>query len=171
MAKLLSIIFLVAVLAGCSFLEPRVEYRDKLIPVYTVPAPPEIERPELPIHSPRYQNPAFLSNPNNIGQVVQDYTVSLRLVLNYSLAQEEIIETYRRLSQQDFANQPLIRSLSNTQGEDGVPELFSGTGFDNPRDAAIYSQAEFETYARLAFEDVVDKYEERKEEILNDEIE
>jgi hypothetical protein len=170
MAKLILMISLVVSLSGCSFLEPRIEYRDKLVPVYTVPAPPEIERPELPIHSPRYQDIAFLSNPNNIGQIVQDYTVSLRLVLNYSLAQEEIIETYRRLSRQDFANQPLLRSMSNGSGE-GVPELFAGTRFDNPTEAAIYSQAEFETYARFAFEDVVDKYEERKEEILNNETE
>lgn len=170
MNKLLAAFVLIISITGCSFLEPRVEYRDKYIPIYTVPAPPTLERPELPIHAPRYQNPTFLSNPNNIGQIVQDYTISLRLTLNYSVAQEEIVNTYRRLSERDFANDPILRSMGNST-EDSPPVLFSGNGFDTPEVAAFVNQIEFETYARLAFEDVVDKYEERKEEILNDETE
>jgi len=164
--KLTIILVFVISLLGCSILEPRVEYRDKLVPVYTVPEPPKIERPELPIHGPRYGNLLFLSNPDNIGQIAQDYAVSLRLALNYSTAQEEIIETYRRLSQQDFSERLFpIRSIGNVQ-------LFSGAMSNDSKEAeVIYSQAQFETYARFSFEDIVDKYEERKKEILKDETE
>jgi len=171
MNKIIITILVAVTLTGCGLFDTRVQYRDKIVPIYTVPAPPEIERPELPIHLPRYRNPVFLANPDNIGQIAQDYTISLRLLLNYSQAQEEIIDTYRRLSQRDFANQPLLRSMAGVGDQVSTPPLFSGKGFDGVESVAFSNQYEFESYARSAFIDVLDKYEERKKEILKNETE
>lgn len=151
-------------LAGCSLLETRVEYRDKYIPIYTVPAPPEITMPELPIHNPRFSSVAFLNAQDNIGEIAQAYVVSMKLLLNYATAQEEILNTYRELSQRDFANEPILRSMEI--GEDMKPVAF-GSSRDS---GGSESQIALEVYARREFASIVNKYESNKEEILRDEI-
>jgi len=152
--KTISVVLLTVVMAGCSVQEPRTVYVDKPVPVYTVPAPPHIERPVLPIHSSKYSEVNFLTNPTNIGQIVQDFTLSLRLVLNYAQAMEQILQTYQDLSERNFADQPGLFSTSS-----GETPLFAS------------SQIELQYRASIAFSDIVDKYEEQKEEILSDETE
>lgn len=156
--KIIITLLTITLLTGCSLFEKRVEFREKVVPVYMVPEPPELERPVLPIHSERYNNPVFLSNPNNLGQIVQDFTVSLRLAMNYSLAQEEIINTYRELSDRDFSLEPVQLLSARIDGNNNIPMSRSDFG-------------SLEIYADQRFSEIIDKYEDNKQEILNNETE
>jgi len=158
----LSLIVCSAFMFGCSLIEPRIEYRDKIVPVYTVPKPPKIERPTLPIHDARYRNPTFVSNPDNLGQIVQDYVISVRLLINYAEALNEIVETYRVLSERDNTS-PLIP-------QSDAPLLMGSPldGDNSPQlDERTLASLQLILFSNMAFSTIIDKYEEREREIIN----
>jgi len=172
--KKMIVLVLVLIMTGCG---TQVEYRDKNVPVYMVPSPPSISRPDLPIHDIDI-NVTDVANQNNaaelIGKLVQAYVISIRLLLNYSTALDQIVGTYRRMSERDFSVDPIAFSNATSRrlAEDTVPRAFGTSTPSETADSAIEaSPSDYGTlkvFADQQFNDIINKYEEEKENILNE---
>lgn len=152
MNKLLCIVFSM-LLAGCA---TETIYRDKNVPVYEVPRPPTIERPELPIHS---LNPSLVISPEYVGEIAQAYVVSIRLLMNWGEANSKIVEAYRKMSEKDFRVAPVTFSSSAQPAP--------------PSNEPTYERSEndygtIKTFADQEFGNIVNKYKEQEQEILKD---
>jgi hypothetical protein len=152
--KQLSILLLVAFLSGCNLLPTRTVYEEYPVPVYKVPAPPQIDRPYLPIYD------LNALDSNNTQKVIRAYVISVRLLLNYAEAQEEILKTYERLSESTPMEQNLLLTL--TSGErrerDGPLSRLEYSGL--LADAELRNQE-----ATDNFNNILDRYQKNKEEI------
>lgn len=145
----ISIIFLVG-FTSCS---TRTEYRDVPVPVYSVPSPPVISRPELPIHK------LTADDMLNSEKIVRAYIVSSRLLLNYAVALEEIVATYKKLSEKSTRiNQPVFASAQND--EDTPVGLTT-------REREIIEEVSEDTRqdAEEAFSSIKRRYEEKEADI------
>lgn len=134
------------------------------VPVYMVPAPPKIERPELPIHSILSQE-NFVSNTvsgKNTGELAKAYVVSLRLAMNWGLALERIVYAYEKMSKRDFSLTPLEFEGGRVLAE--APMAFGAS-------LPVESENDFgpvKLFADEEFSRIIDKYEYNKELILED---
>ena len=85
--QLIIVLLLALTMSGCSKFfvkDTQVQY----VPVLYCPAPPEVSRPELPIHQ---MTPAQAKNP---GEVVKHYKATVRALMGYSESLEYIIKFY-----------------------------------------------------------------------------
>lgn len=159
--KYLLLILISLILAGCNpFI--RTEYREYPVPVYTVPAPPSIERPQLPIHS------LTSEDREDSDKVIRAYIVSIRLLLNYSYAMEKIWDKYNRLSEETEFVDTRIRSLGVTaetaekSAEDG--ELLSASA---AQELSVRSMR-MQSTASSEFTSIIIEYENEKHKILEE---
>jgi hypothetical protein len=84
--------FIVISLSGCATQKVRTEYKDVYLPVYTVPEPPVIEKPILPI------NALTTEERNDDGILVKAAMASVAEQSGYIKQLEKIIETYKKIS-------------------------------------------------------------------------
>lgn len=107
--RIISILLISIFLVGCA---TKTEYVRYPIPVPQVPAPPTLERPSLPIHN------LTMSDLQNPELVLQSYVISVRLLINYSEANEAILRTYTRLAER----------TSTLNDSDSIPLAMSAPG-------------------------------------------
>lgn len=103
----------VILLAGC-FPNKRpqeVQIQTVNVPILYCPAPPQVERPALPIHEMTPEQ------RHNAGEVVKHYKATVKTLQGYALELERIIEQYGENSQQyEELKQELLEKLK----QDGV---------------------------------------------------
>ena len=87
--KTLGLTILLVFLSGCATTTPSIEYRDVLIPVASCTLLPLPERPVLPIHDTFYVGEVSV---DDIGRVMKDSVVSMKLLMNYIIELESIIQ-------------------------------------------------------------------------------
>ena len=103
--KLFISLFAVACLTACTKKQDvKIEYRDRFVPVYVVPAPPQVQRPEL------------LLNENNKNTVSDEefarlYSATTAQINGYVEALEKIIQKYAELAAASSRN---INKLDQT---------------------------------------------------------
>lgn len=78
-------------LSGCSLFSPKIktDVQKVLIPVVSIPMPPEMERPELPIDNMSQEQ------IDSDGEVVKHYKATVKVLQNYINELELVIENYR----------------------------------------------------------------------------
>lgn len=155
MNKVIFALSLVLLLTACG---KEIVYRDKNVPVYMVPKPPTIERPELPIHQLDidWNSPEELSA--NMGEIAQAYVISIRLLINWGEANEEIVLAYKEMSERDFSVEPITFSMA-------AP----GASESDVANVALDSENDYGTidrFARKKFREIENKYHEENELIL-----
>lgn len=91
--KRIFIISMILMLSACY--ADNVRYTPYPVPVYVVPEPPSIDRPDLPIHSLTEED------RENTTKVMQSYVISVRLLMNYAQASDKIMKTYKELSEEE----------------------------------------------------------------------
>lgn len=157
--KVLIILLLSIALTGCGLFSRQDNFRDVPIPIYQVPAPPQIDKPELPIHSLTF------SDTMDVQKVIRAYVVSTRLLLNYSEALQEIVDTYARLAQktQDQLIEPVFTMAFSVEREDSPIEI---TELERLRMVAQARSTRQD--AEISFSTILNKYEERKREIIEE---
>ena len=145
-------------LVGCSLFPERVVYEEYPIPVYTIPEPPEIERPSLPIHSLSERD------RDDSETVIRAYVISTRLLLNYAVALEEIVQAYADLAE-TTKNQVTFPNLLGQQRRtvSGVRPLSS---LEANRVEQIRSRNHSELQNKLVT--IKNQYEENKKAILEE---
>lgn len=151
---LLIAILSISLLSGCSLFQRQ--YRDVPVPVYQVPAPPTIEKPALPIHD------LTAADVMDTQRVIRAYVVSTRLLINYSEALRQIVDTYAELARrtESFFIEPVFSMAFSTDRESAV-EI---TELERLRMVAQARTIRQE--ANLAFSNIIVNYNERKQEIL-----
>ena len=88
--KTLGLTILLVFLSGCATTTPpSIEYRDVFIPVASCTLLPVPERPILPIHDTFYIGQVSV---DDIGRVVKDSVVSMKMLIDYIIELESIIE-------------------------------------------------------------------------------
>lgn len=153
MKKSIILICLALFLTGCNFLPTRTVYEEYPVPVYKVPAPPEIDRPYLPIYD------LAPMDKENTDKVIRAYIISVRLLLNYATAQEEILETYKRLSESTTSENRRVLSLSRAAPNTNRP-------LSKLEAEKLISTAEKqEEEAVKSFNTIVDNYQRNKQDI------
>lgn len=79
-------------LMGCASAVPKIQVKEVKIPVPYVPAPPEVERPNLLIKSLNEED------KKDIGKVSKAYGIDIQQITEYTALLEMIINKYRELS-------------------------------------------------------------------------
>lgn len=104
MARLILAAILVMGLVGCESMGKKTHtvYVDKHVPVYIVPTPPDVKRPELETERLTAEDRA------DDGKVAKAYTVALRQSLIYSSLLESIVNKYKVLAEK---SQEKLRAL------------------------------------------------------------
>ncbi len=100
--KYLYFILLISILTGCaSTCEPRIEYKEKVVPVYKIPTPPKVDR--IPLETD------FLTEEQkqSLGDLAKAYHVDVVILLQYAKQLEEIIKKYDELSKKDTNITPI----------------------------------------------------------------
>ena len=87
--KTLGLTILLVFLSGCATTTPSIEYRDVFIPVASCTLSPVPERPVLPIHDTFYVGEVSVED---IGRVMKDSVVSMKMLIDYIVELETIIE-------------------------------------------------------------------------------
>ena len=156
----------------------RTVYEEKKVPIYMVPEPPTISRPELPIHDLEISVTDFTSEAvasEKIGEISQAYVISVRLLLNWGQALEKIVETYRKMSKEDFSVDPVvfstaaIRSAADAQA--AIPGVFASGEASEDAESIEPNRSDFATlkvFANQQFNDIINKYEEDKRKIIEE---
>lgn len=157
MIKFIAIsVLALAFTTGC-FNRPN-QYRDVPVPVYQVPAPPSIERPHLPIHD------LTASDRDNLDRIVRAYVVSVKLLLVYSVALDQVVETYRELARRtdSFWTDPrFAMSLTDIRAEPlEITEL--------ERLRMIAQGRQISSDTELMFSEILQNYKDSKAEIWRD---
>lgn len=90
MHKLIAIAVVILLLSSCATKGIRIKTETQVVyaPILYCPAPPQIDRPQLPIH---HMTPEQLLNS---GEVVKHYKASLQTLLGYTKELERTLETY-----------------------------------------------------------------------------
>lgn len=163
MNKIIFILSLLMLVTACGTRDVIKEV-EKKVPVYMVPEPPTIERPELPIHSvlEEVDIVSGVTEGEDAGKIAKAYVVSLRLAMNWGSAMDRIIYAYKKMSERDFSLTPLKFS-------DGR-ELAAEPSRVMPDDVEK-SDSDFATlknFADTEFDRIIDKYEYDKELILEE---
>lgn len=158
MIKILVISIMALVLTTGCFNRTQ-QYRDVPVPVFQVPAPPDIERPHLPIHDLTSSD-----HRNDVEKVIRAYIVSVRLLLNYSEALEEIVDTYRRLAERtdSFWTEPVF-SMSLAESRESSPEIS-----ELERLRMISQSNRIRRDSETSFNQILDTYKENKSRIWED---
>lgn len=154
--KIILIIFLSVALSGCTWFT-RTEYQEYPVPVYTVPAPPSIDRPELPIHELTEED------RKDTDKVIRAYIVSIRLLLNYAVAKEKIIQKYDELSKQTEFVDTRVRRFGVTADTQEERRLKASEA----QELSIRSMRVSET-AHGEFSNIINEYNRNKERILRE---
>lgn len=87
--KTLGLTILLVFLSGCATTTPSIEYRDVFIPVASCTLSPVPERPVLPIHDTFYIGEVSV---DDIGRVMKDSVVSMKMLIDYIVELETIIQ-------------------------------------------------------------------------------
>lgn len=154
MIRTITILILCALLAGCNLIPTKTVYEEYPVPVYKVPEPPSIDRPYLPIYD---LSPA---DNNDTEKVIRAYVISVRLLLNYAKAQEEILKTYKELSESTNKNDR-VRSLSRVSMSAESNRPLSKLEMNK-----LISSAQIEEEKALrSFDSILENYTKNKEEI------
>lgn len=90
--RILLVLAILALITGCSTQEQKIKYEIVKVPVYTVPMPPKLDRPSLPIKSLTEEE------KEDEGILSQAYASSLARVTNYARALEMVVEEYRNIA-------------------------------------------------------------------------
>lgn len=159
MSKTLLIIFVsLFVLVGCG---TRTVYEEKKVPIYMVPAPPTIPRPDLPIHDVLDEvtlvSATGIVSEKDFGRVARAYVVSLRLAMNWGTALDQIVETYRKMSERDFSVKPISFSTSRVAASPMAED-----------ESIEMNQSDFGTikmYADREFSEIINKYHQDEQTI------
>lgn len=148
--------FSVTLMTGCGLFQRQ--YRDVPVPVYQVPAPPSIEKPRLPIHD------LTPSDVQDTQRVIRAYVVSTRLLINYGEALREIVDTYAELARrtESYFIEPVFTMAFSLDRETSV-EI---TELERLRMVAQARSVQQD--ATLSFANIIDRYNERKQEILEE---
>lgn len=155
--KHLLTILVITMLTACAT-TPDVEYREKKVPIYMVPEPPTIERPELPIHNLDFNWNSPEEIADNVGAVAQAYVISVRLLINWGEANEEVVLAYKDMSERDFSVDPISFAMAGPEAsEEDVSELEMNSESD---------YGTIDRYARQKFKEIEDKYHSENEMIL-----
>lgn len=154
MSKAILLVLSIFLLVGCG--KETIRYERYPVPVYQVPAPPELERPELPIHG----LPG--STITDTGKLIQAYVVSVRLLLNYAEAKEAIVTTYKKLSEEsnledDFPTRALAATGPDERREEQLSEEDEVIIMSN--NARMYDEAQSE------FNKIEEEYKNKEDEI------
>lgn len=92
MKSLAIILFLIPIITGCSMFGDRVrnttQATEVSVPLLYCPAPPEFNRPSLPIHT------LSASQLNNDGEVAKAYAASMLVLLGYVSELERSLDSY-----------------------------------------------------------------------------
>jgi hypothetical protein len=90
MEKLTLIVLTSLMLTGCGVFKTRIvtDTKEVLIPVVSCPKPPDVERPELPIHT---ITPELKASD---GEVVKHYKATVLSLMDYSEDLEKIVDHY-----------------------------------------------------------------------------
>lgn len=153
MIKFLVICILSIFLVGCGF--TRTQYRDVPVPVYQVPAPPSIDRPHLPIYD------LTATDSNDTEKVIKAYLTSVRLLLNYSEALSEIVNTYRNLAEETDSSfvEPVFSMAFSIERED----IFEVSELERLR--MIAQARQIKENADTRFNSILQDYTENNEKI------
>ena len=108
-------------LIGCAPAKIRTEYKDVYLPIYTVPEPPMIERPILPV------NTLTAEQKDNDGELVKAAMTSVALQSGYIKELEKIIETYKKISDENKKYLPINLQFSESPATNAVSDAFSWT--------------------------------------------
>ena len=108
-------------LIGCAPAKIRTEYKDVYLPIYTVPEPPMIERPILPV------NTLTAEQKDNDGELVKAAMTSVALQSGYIKELEKIIETYKKISDENKKYLPINLQFSESPATHAVSDAFSWT--------------------------------------------
>lgn len=174
MTKIITILLCSVLLTACGIFEKR--YEEVKVPVYMVPEPPTIERPELPIHNINIRISDITSsesNKNMIGELVQAYVISIRLLMNWGEANAKIVNTYRQMSKEDFTVDPVAftSSVSRSIADDRGEVALLSSSMTSGRPVLDVDRSDFGTlkvYANQQFNSIIDKYEEDMQRILDE---
>ena len=154
--SILIAMFSVTLMTGCGLSQRQ--YRDVPVPVYRVPAPPNIEKPRLPIHD------LTSSDIQDTQRVIRAYIVSTRLLINYAEALREIVDTYAELARRTESHfiEPVFTMAFSLDQETSV-EI---TELERLRMVAQARSVQQD--AILSFANIIDQYNQRKQEILEE---
>jgi hypothetical protein len=156
MIKKIALLVIISILlVGCG---KETVYRDKKVPVYMVPAPPTIEQPELPIHSLDFDWSSPENIIENMGKIVQAYVISIRLLINWGEANNEIVEAYRDMSERDFSVDPITFAMA---GPNATTSDIEELEIDSESDYGTIDR-----FARRKFNEIEDKYHQENQLIL-----
>lgn len=146
----------VTLLSGCGLFPTK--YRDVPVPVYQVPAPPKIDRPSLPIHS------LTIADTMDVQKVIKAHVVSTRLLINYSEALSEIVNTYAELAArtENLLIEPVFEMAFSSDRDSSV-EI---TELERLR--MVAQARSIRQDAEISFATILEKYQQGEQEILEE---
>jgi len=153
MNKILIALSLLIFVSGCGTREVIKEV-EKKVPIYMVPEPPSLERPELPIHSDIGQD---------AGKLAKAYVVSLRLVMNWGTAMNQIVYAYEKMAERDFSLTPMTFADGSTLAAEQPNRILPEDIERNDGDFAT-----LKIFADEEFNRIINKYEYNKNLILEE---
>lgn len=93
MKKIITLLVASILLVGCGMFPTRIEYVEKKVPIAVVPAPPVVPAPDYDLDDLTDEQRLL------IGVVAKAYAIDLSMCMSYAGILEEIVDTYRELSE------------------------------------------------------------------------